>query len=205
MIFCLETVKDNGVKSDICSQRGKDPIPSCSSSDSDCASLRDLDTSAVYVPRKMKVWLSNNKLTHASSALAGTCTPITTWWHRILCNSPSATSAARVPTVACSPVLPPQQTCWSGQRCHGRRITVWPWCSVLCSLSCAVSTRCAAAMSNSCARCPPSILRRAERRTDWSFCPILLWMPGSSSPWLNGLSKGLWWDVCQAAICHFSA
>lgn len=36
--------------------------------------------------------------------------------------------------------------CWSGQSCHGKRKMLQPWLTVLRLLSCAISTRCAAAM-----------------------------------------------------------
>lgn len=69
------------------------------------------------------------------------------------------------------------------------KILLRPWLGVLRPLGCAISTRCAAAMCSSCTRCPPSILRMAERR-GWFLCPLpaldtwqqLLW-------WLNGLLK----------------
>lgn len=65
-----------------------------------------------------------------------------------------------------------------------------PWLGVLCPLSSAISTRCAAAVHNSCTRHPLSILRMAERR-GWSLClfPALgAWQ--QPSWWLNGLLKG---------------
>lgn len=108
-MFCLKTERDNGIKSDICFQWGKVPVASCSSSDSDCASLPDLDTSAVYLPRKMKVWLSHNKLTHAHSALAGTCTAVTMWWQSSLQQPKCNSSAAWGPIAACAAVPPPLQ------------------------------------------------------------------------------------------------
>lgn len=43
--------------------------------------------------------------------------------------------------------------------------------SVLCPLSCASSTRCAAPMCNFGTRCPRFILRMAER-SSWSLCPF---------------------------------
>lgn len=92
-----------------CFQWGKVPVASCSSSDSDCASLPDLDTSAVYLPRKMKVWLSHNKLTHAHSALAGTCTAVTMWWQSSLQQYKCNFSAAWGPIAACAAVPPPLQ------------------------------------------------------------------------------------------------
>lgn len=80
--------------------------------------------------------------------------------------------------------------CWSGQSCHQKRIAMQPSLGVLCPLSSAISTRCAAAMGNFCTRHPLSILRMAERR-GWSLCLFpALGARQQPSWWLNGLLKG---------------
>lgn len=182
MMFCLKTVKDNSVKSDVCSQWGKDPVPSCSSSDSDCASLPDLDTSAVYVPRKMKVWLSHNKLTHASSALAGTCTAVTMWWHSLLCNNPSATSlcgpGSRCSLCCCAPTATATRA-GQGKAATKRELRCSPRlvCSVPSALLSAPDVQQPWAISAQGTLCPFSGWQRGEAGLSASS---LLWVLGSS-------------------------
>lgn len=203
MMFCLKTVKDNGVKSDICSQWGKDPVPSRSSSDSDCASPPDLDTSAVCVPRKMKVWLSHNKLTHASSALAGTCTAVTMWWHSLLCNNPSATSLCSLGShrslCSCAPTA--TVTC-AGQ---GKAATER---ELLCGPGSVCSAVPSAVLSAPDAQQPSMIPAQGALRPALGWqrgeeagpsAPFLLWMLGSSchGGW-TGCWRGLWWGCLSS-------
>lgn len=203
MMFCLKTVKDNSLKSDICSQWGKDPVPSRSSSDSDCASPPDLDTSAVCVPRKMKVWLSHNKLTHASSALAGTCTAVTMWWHSLLCNNPSATSLCSLGShrslCSCAPTA--TVTC-AGQ---GKAATER---ELLCGPGSVCSAVPSAVLSAPDAQQPSMIPAQGALRPALGWqrgeeagpsAPFLLWMLGSSchGGW-TGCWRGLWWGCLSS-------
>lgn len=180
------------VSNQTCSQRGKDPVPSCSSPDSDCASLPDLDTSAVYVHRKMKVWLSHNKLTHASSAPAGTCTAVTMWWHSLLCNNPSATlSAAWGPVAACAAVPPPLQ---SRMLVRAKLPQKENYASALARCALSPQLHYPYQMRSSQVQFlhkVSSVHLRIPERRGWSLClfPALdAWQ--QLSWWLNGLLKG---------------
>lgn len=195
-----------------CFQWGKVPVASCSSSDSDCASLPDFDTSAVYLPRKMKVWLSHNKLTHAHSALVGTCTAVTMGWQSSLQPHKCNFSAAWGPIAACAAVPPSlyRYMCWSGQSCHGKRRMLQPWLSIASSLQLCYQHQMRSSHVQLLPRVPS--IHPVDGREQKRLAPLPL-------PW----QQLLWWlnwravegirgrDVCQAPTfhsnlqCHFSS